>query len=73
MGYSESNKTTVPMFSEQFPYSYVRPKVTFYPEASKSLQLALQEALTKSKTPQEAANELAKTIEEALRREGYFK
>jgi len=59
MGYSESNKTTVPMFSEQFPYSYVRPKVTFYPEASKTLQLALQEALTKSKTPQEALEDAA--------------
>ena len=59
MGYSESNKTTVPMFSEQFPYSYVRPKVTFYPEASKTLQLALQEALTKSKTPQEALYDAA--------------
>lgn len=59
MGYSESNKTTVPMFSKQFPYSYVRPKVTFYPEASKALQLALQEALTKSKTPQEALDDAA--------------
>jgi multiple sugar transport system substrate-binding protein len=59
MGYTESNKTTVPMFSEQFPYSYVRPKVTFYPEASKALQLALQEALTKSKTPQQALDDAA--------------
>ena len=59
MGYSEANKTTVPMFSEQFPYSFVRPKVTFYPEASKSLQLALQEALTKSKTPQQALDDAA--------------
>jgi len=59
MSYSESNKTTVPMFSEQFPYSYVRPKVTFYPEASKALQLALQEALTKSKSPQQALDDAA--------------
>ena len=59
MGYSESNETTVPMFSEQFPYSYVRPKVTFYPEASKALQLALQEALTKSKSPQQALDDAA--------------
>jgi len=59
MGYTESNKTTVPMFSEQFPYSYVRPKVTFYPEASKALQLALQEALTKSKSPQQALDDAA--------------
>jgi len=59
MSYSESNKTTVPMFSEQFPYSYVRPKVPFYPEASKALQLALQEALTKIKTPQQALDDAA--------------
>jgi multiple sugar transport system substrate-binding protein len=59
MSYSESNETTVPMFSEQFPYSYVRPKVTFYPEASKTLQLALQEALTKSKSPQDALDDAA--------------
>jgi len=59
MSYSESNETTVPMFSEQFPYSYVRPKVPFYPEASKALQLALQEALTKIKTPQQALDDAA--------------
>lgn len=57
--YNPANETTVPMFSEQFPYSYVRPKVTFYPEASKALQLALQEALTKTKTPQEALDDAA--------------
>lgn len=59
MGYTDANQTTVPMFSEQFPYSYVRPKVTFYPEASKALQLALQEALTKSKSPQQALDDAA--------------
>ena len=59
MGYSESNEITVPMFKEQFPYSYVRPKVPFYPEASKTLQLALQEALTKQKTPQQALDDAA--------------
>jgi multiple sugar transport system substrate-binding protein len=59
LGFSESNETTVPMFSQQFPYSYVRPKVPFYPEASKALQLALQEALTKSKSPQEALDDAA--------------
>jgi multiple sugar transport system substrate-binding protein len=59
MSYSESNETTVPMFSEQFPYSYVRPKVPFYPEASKALQLALQEALTKTKSPQQALDDAA--------------
>ncbi len=34
ISYSESNAVTVPMFKEQFPYSSVRPKVPFYPEAS---------------------------------------
>ena len=59
MSYSESNETTVPMFSEQFPYSYVRPKVPFYPEASKALQRALQEALTETKSPQQALDDAA--------------
>jgi multiple sugar transport system substrate-binding protein len=56
---SEVTAATVPMFKEQFPYSHVRPKVPFYPEASKALQLALQEALTKQKTPQEALDAAA--------------
>jgi multiple sugar transport system substrate-binding protein len=51
---SQVTAATVPMFKAQFPYSHVRPKVPFYPEASKALQLALQEALTKQKTPKEA-------------------
>ena len=51
----------VPEFSEQFPYSHVRPKVPFYPEASKALQLALQQALTKQKSPADALNEAAAT------------
>jgi multiple sugar transport system substrate-binding protein len=58
-GYTPANATTVPMFSEQFPYAHVRPKVAFYPEASKALQLALQEALTKQKTPQQALDDAA--------------
>ncbi len=56
---SEVTKVTVPMFQEQFPFSHVRPKVPFYPEASKALQLALQEALTKQKTPQQALDDAA--------------
>jgi multiple sugar transport system substrate-binding protein len=59
ISYSDSNATTVPMFKEQFPYSHVRPKVPFYPEASKALQLALQEALTKQKSPQQALDDAA--------------
>jgi multiple sugar transport system substrate-binding protein len=58
-GMSETTKVMVPMFSEQFPYSVVRPKVPFYVEASKALQLALQEALTKVKTPQQALDDAA--------------
>jgi multiple sugar transport system substrate-binding protein len=57
--FSEATTVTVPMFSEQFPYSHVRPKVPYYPEASKALQLALQEALTKQKTAQEALDDAA--------------
>jgi len=56
---SETTKVMVPMFNLQFPYSVVRPKVPFYPEASKALQLAMQEALTKVKTPQAALDEAA--------------
>ncbi len=56
---SEVTKVTVPMFQQQFPYSHVRPKVPFYPEASKALQLALQEALTKQKSPKQALDDAA--------------
>lgn len=58
-GYTPANATTVPMFKEQFPFAHVRPKVAYYPEASKALQLALQEALTKKKTPEQALNDAA--------------
>lgn len=58
-GYTPANATTVPMFSLQFPFAHVRPKVAYYPEASKALQLALQEALTKQKTPEQALNDAA--------------
>ncbi len=56
---SEVTKVTVPMFQQQFPFSHVRPKVPFYPEASKALQLALQEALTKQKSPKQALDDAA--------------
>jgi len=52
-------QTTVPMFSQQFPFAHVRPKVPYYPEGSKALQLAMQKALTKQMTPQEALDEAA--------------
>lgn len=57
--YTPANATTVPMFNAQFPYAHVRPKVSYYPEASKALQLALQEALTKQKSPEQALNDAA--------------
>jgi multiple sugar transport system substrate-binding protein len=59
VGLGPVQAVTVPMFKEQFPFSHVRPKVPFYPEASKAMQLALQQALTKQKTPQEALDEAA--------------
>lgn len=58
-GYTPANAMTVPMFNEQFPFAQVRPKVPFYPEGSKAIQLALQEALTKQKTPQQALDDAA--------------
>jgi len=57
---------TVPMFNAQFPFSHVRPKVPFYVEGSKALQLALQRALTKQVTPQEALDEAAATWEKLM-------
>ena len=67
MGYTPSNATTVPMFNEQFPYAHVRPKVPFYVEGSKALQLALQLALTKQKSPADALNEAAAKWDELMK------
>ena len=47
------------MFSEQFPYAIVRPKVAYYVEGSKALQLAIQEALTKQKSAKQALDDAA--------------
>lgn len=58
-GYTPANATTVPMFRQQFQYAHVRPKVPYYPEASKALQLALQEALTGQKPADQALNDAA--------------
>jgi len=54
-----SSPVTVPIFKEQFAYAHVRPTVPYYLEASKELQLALQQALTKQKTPKEALDAAA--------------
>ncbi len=59
-----TNEVLVPQFSEQFQYSIVRPKLTYYTEASTALQLALQEALSGAKTPQEALDDAAAAIVE---------
>jgi multiple sugar transport system substrate-binding protein len=54
-----SSAVAVPIFEDQFQYAHVRPTVPYYLEGSKSLQLALQLALTKQETPQQALDEAA--------------
>jgi multiple sugar transport system substrate-binding protein len=56
---SETTKVMVPAFSAQFPTAHVRPKVAYYPEGSKALQLAMQQALTKQATPKQALDQAA--------------
>jgi len=58
-GISKTTAVTVPMFRDQFPFANVRPRIPYYIEGSKALQLALQYALTKQKTPQAALDEAA--------------
>lgn len=53
---------TVPMFVKQFPYSHVRPKVPYYMELSRILQVAIQNALTGKKKPKQALDEAVKEI-----------
>ncbi|HMK09382.1 MAG TPA: extracellular solute-binding protein [Anaerolineales bacterium] len=54
-----TNPITVPAFLAQFPYANERPTVPYYNEASAALQLAIQEALTGVKTPQQALDDAA--------------
>jgi len=54
-----SNPITVPAFLGQFPFANERPTVSYYNEASMALQLAIQEALTGVKSPQQALDEAA--------------
>jgi multiple sugar transport system substrate-binding protein len=54
-----SNPVTVPAFQAQFPYANERPTVPYYNEASAALQLAIQEALTGVKSPQQALDDAA--------------
>jgi ABC-type glycerol-3-phosphate transport system substrate-binding protein len=58
---SPTNPVTVPAFQGQFPYANERPTVPYYNEASAALQLAIQEALTGGKPPQQALDEAAAT------------
>ncbi len=54
-----TNPVTVPAFLAQFPYANERPTVPYYNEASAALQLAIQEALTDVKSPQQALDDAA--------------
>jgi multiple sugar transport system substrate-binding protein len=54
-----TNPVTVPAFLGQFPFANERPTVAYYNEASAALQLAIQEALTGIKTPQQALDDAA--------------
>ncbi len=56
-----TNPITVPAFLGQFPYANERPTVSYYNEASAALQLAIQEALTGVKSPQQALDDAAAT------------
>ena len=62
MEINPSSEVYVPMFGEQFPYSLVRPKVPYYTEASLTIQLALQKALSGTTPAQEALDEAVETI-----------
>lgn len=56
---SEAAAVMAPMFGEQFPFANVRPRAAFYPEGSMTVQLALQQALTKQKSPKDALDAAA--------------
>ncbi len=58
------NPVTVPVFAEQFQWAEVRPKVPYYNEASRLIQIAIQEALTGRATPQEALDNAVEQIRE---------
>ncbi len=58
-GATATNPVTVPAFMAQFPFANERPTVPYYNEASASLQLAIQNALTGVKSPKDALDEAA--------------
>ncbi|MCI5802315.1 MAG: sugar ABC transporter substrate-binding protein, partial [Oscillospiraceae bacterium] len=53
-------------FIDLIPYSLARPADVKYPEVSTGYQMALQEALTLSKTPEEALKDGQAMIDAAL-------
>ncbi len=57
-----SNPVTMPIFSAQIQHAVLRPRVPYYTEASVPIQLALQEALTGKKTPQQALDDAAAAV-----------
>ncbi len=59
---SPVNEVLVPTFAAQYPSAVLRPRISYYTEASTILQLAMQEALIGSKTPQEALDGAAENI-----------
>ena len=54
-----ATSVTVPMFGAQFPFAKVRPRVPYYMEGSKALQLAIQSALTGKKSAKESLDQAA--------------
>lgn len=56
---TQAGPFTVPAFLAQFPYANERPTVPYYNEASVALQLAIQEALTGTKSPKDALDAAA--------------
>jgi multiple sugar transport system substrate-binding protein len=53
---------TLPMFGEQYPYAHLRPTVPYYMEFSKILQVAIQNALTGKKSPEQALNDATEEV-----------
>lgn len=58
-GATATNPITVPAFMAQFPFANERPTVPYYNEGSAALQLAIQEALTGTKTAKAALDDAA--------------
>lgn len=61
---TDANKVLIPNYVAQIPSAHVRPKVPYYSEASLALQLAIQQAVTKQKSPQEALDGAAAKFSE---------